>query len=863
VDPVLEREAELAQLDRVVGAATEGRGTLVLISGEAGAGKTALVRAFERRVPEPIAVVRSHCEPLSVPIPLAPIRELAVAAGVPAAAADNESDRLTVARALQARVREAAVVLVLEDLHWADAATLDVVRLMAAWVERAPVVLVLTYRDDEIEAHRELLLLLGDLVTHPARLRLHPAALSAEAVRRLSEPAGLDADELIRLTGGNPLLLVESIAAGGGVPATVRDATLARTRRLGAGARGALDAAAVIGQDVPLELLRTVASAEADALDECISHGVLVGAGTGLAFRHELIRHAVEQSISPVRRMELHARVLTALQERGGPGQPARLAHHAEQAGLPDLVHGYAIRAAREAERQGAQADAARQYERALAHGEPAPRERAELQVAFAWTAWLAGRETEALPVLADAVTTAERLGDRTLQAQALGTLSRALWALGRMLESRRAQEQAVEVAEGGEDPAALSHALAGLVRMLSLGADPAAALAAGPRALAQAAAAGLDVDRLDVELSLSLARGIHGEADAGPSVARCLEEALEAGLDQQTIRGYVNGCWIAGMNRDHATVDALAPRAFAFFEERQVLHPRDDVASALARSLLDRGRFDDAIRWALAAQRTPHNERPLAVAVEALARLRGGDAEAEQLLSGPMAQVEANDDYRLPLVSAARAEAAWLRGDRGAARAQVLAGLAVPGFEQCARPAGELALWAWRCGEPVPDLPHAPEAVRLELAGDWRGAMLAWRALDCPYDAALAALPGDAAAAREAAATLHRLGATAAARAFARERAARGHSAPRGPRRSTLADPAGLTVREREVLAHVARGATNREIAAALHLSERTVAHHVASVMGKLRTPTRTAAAAEAQRLGLLAEDGRAARPT
>jgi DNA-binding NarL/FixJ family response regulator len=152
---------------------------------------------------------------------------------------------------------------------------------------------------------------------------------------------------------------------------------------------------------------------------------------------------------------------------------------------------------------------------------------------------------------------------------------------------------------------------------------------------------------------------------------------------------------------------------------------------------------------------------------------------------------------------------------------------------------------------------------VRLELAGDWRGAVRAWRALDCPYDAALAALPGDSAAAREAAAALQRLGATAAARAFARERAAGGRSAPRGPRRSTLADPAGLTVREREVLAHLAGGATNPAIAAALHLSERTVAHHVSSVLGKLGTPTRTAAAAEARRRGLLAEDGQARRPT
>jgi DNA-binding NarL/FixJ family response regulator len=150
------------------------------------------------------------------------------------------------------------------------------------------------------------------------------------------------------------------------------------------------------------------------------------------------------------------------------------------------------------------------------------------------------------------------------------------------------------------------------------------------------------------------------------------------------------------------------------------------------------------------------------------------------------------------------------------------------------------------------------PAPVRLELAGDWRGAERAWLALDCPYEAALALLDADAAAARRAAAALHRLGAVAGARALARERAARGAPAPRGPRRSTLADPAGLTVRERDVLAALARGATNREIAAALHLSDRTVAHHVSAVLGKLGAHTRTAAVAQARGRGMLApEDG------
>jgi DNA-binding NarL/FixJ family response regulator len=151
---------------------------------------------------------------------------------------------------------------------------------------------------------------------------------------------------------------------------------------------------------------------------------------------------------------------------------------------------------------------------------------------------------------------------------------------------------------------------------------------------------------------------------------------------------------------------------------------------------------------------------------------------------------------------------------------------------------------------------------VKLELEGDWRKAIRAWREAEAPYEAALAALPGDDAAARQAQGTLHRLGASAAARAFGRERAAHGSRAPRGPRRSTLAHPAGLTRREQEVLEQLATGATNPAIASALHLSERTVAHHVSAILAKLGATTRMAAIEQARGRGLLPQDRTVSEP-
>jgi DNA-binding CsgD family transcriptional regulator len=174
------------------------------------------------------------------------------------------------------------------------------------------------------------------------------------------------------------------------------------------------------------------------------------------------------------------------------------------------------------------------------------------------------------------------------------------------------------------------------------------------------------------------------------------------------------------------------------------------------------------------------------------------------------------------------------------------------------ARSAGELALWGARLGVALEVPAAAPEPVMLELAGEWRSAAEAWRELEAPYEAALAAMVGDDRTARGAMATLHKLGASAAARAFARERAARGARPARGPRGSTLANPAGLTRREQEVLEELESGASNAEIATRLHLSERTVAHHVSAILRKLDAANRHVAIGKARRMGLLAERAR-----
>ena len=297
---LLEREELLAQLEAL---RTEG-GRLVFVGGEAGVGKTSLVRAFAS---DGRALLGS-CENLTTPTPLGPFLDVGI---------DVTAEPRHVAVALL-RELERTPLLVLEDVHWADQATLDVVRVLGRRIDSTEALVVATYRDDEVDAEHPLRVVLGELTSSPGVVRLAVPRLSPEAVGELAEPYGADGDAIHALTHGNAFYVTEILAAGSEtLPETVRDAVLARTARLDPGARRLLDVVSVIPARAELSLLEAVAPAELAELDACLASGVLREDGDGVAFRHELARLAVESAIPPNRRRALHATILAALDGSG------------------------------------------------------------------------------------------------------------------------------------------------------------------------------------------------------------------------------------------------------------------------------------------------------------------------------------------------------------------------------------------------------------------------------------------------------------------------------------------------------------------------------------------------------------------
>jgi predicted ATPase len=276
---LLERARPLTTLNEYLAAVNRtGRGRLVFIGGEAGVGKSALVRAFCAEHTRSVSILSGACDALRTPRPLGPILEVAQLIGGELAQVLARGSRpYDVAAALMLALKTASpTILVLEDLHWADEATLDVLRLLGRRIESVPALVLASYRDDELDRVHLLRVALGELGAAEGVVRLSLGRLSAAAVAELGRPFGVDARDLYGKTGGNPFFVTEVLAAGEvSIPPTVRDAVLARASRLPSAAFRLLEAVAVVPPQAEPWLLEGLAPDAADLLDDCLAAGML------------------------------------------------------------------------------------------------------------------------------------------------------------------------------------------------------------------------------------------------------------------------------------------------------------------------------------------------------------------------------------------------------------------------------------------------------------------------------------------------------------------------------------------------------------------------------------------------------------
>jgi DNA-binding CsgD family transcriptional regulator/tetratricopeptide (TPR) repeat protein len=856
---LLERHVELQTLGTAVERASTGHGSAVLVLGEAGIGKTRLVHAFLAAAAGRARVLAGACEDLLTPRALGPLRDAArSAADGPLAAALSpraDPDLLFTAVCDELATPPSPALLVIEDAHWADGATLDVLRYLGTRVQNLPAALLITYRDDALARDHPLRGVLGALGS-AAATRLRLTRLTSDAVREMAASTNVDPSELFRLTGGNPFFVSEVLANPGAVvPPTVVDAVLARVGTLSPPAQAALDRLAVVPSGVEVDLLRTLVD-DLAPVAEAERAGVVEVRDDVVAFRHELARRAVVESLPASTRLERNADVLRALLTRSDC-DPFRVLHHAVEAGDDAAVITHGPTAAREATRVGAHRQAAACYAQVLARGHRLTAARqAALGEAYAWALSNSNQLYSAVDAAATAAGLWQQDGDERRLVRALVTLSRQQWLTERTVAALESAERALELARplgDGYQNALATLNLGGLLVLIDREQDGLpylnAALGIAERSSAASVAALCHNYRGSALLQL-------GDRSGCDELLRSREQAADLGNHEYVMRAYYNlieGLWRLGEYREAL---GYIEQAENFGRDRDFRAHGYMFAARRCRLALMRGQWGEAeagLRKLLDGQGDPGMLGRETVPILARVLVRRGSAEAPEWLA-LAARYAARADVLEWLVptGVAHIEHAWLTGDRGQAGLypELL-------LERTDRPGmlvqrGELLVYLRRLGYPAEPFPGCPEPYVSTLRGDWRSAADAWLSQGNPYEHAVElAGSGQVEPTLKALRVLDGLGAEPAV-AIVRSRLRDMGVArlPRRPQPGTLTNPAGLTDRRLEILRLVATGLSNAEIAHRLVVSPRTVDHHVSAVLQKLGVQTRRDAAARAAEL-------------
>jgi ATP/maltotriose-dependent transcriptional regulator MalT len=858
---LLEREAALADLAKALDDVEGGIGTVVLIAGEAGIGKTRLVQAFALQCPSAVRVLWGGCDDLTTPRPLGPFRDIAASAG---GALDEvlstQPSRRDLFDALSAALRSPnpPTVLVVEDVHWADAATLDVLKFLGRRIDRLPVLLVITYRAEEIGPGHPLATVIGDVPAYATR-RVDLAPLSHEAVAILATAYPGSVDELYTITGGNPFLVTEALSVPElDVPPGVRDAVIAKLARLTAEARGVAEAAAVVPGRAERAVLEQIVAVDDDMLDEGWQRGLLEFDARAVWYRHELVRGAVLETLDERRKVEINAAVLAAL--TGGRADVARIVHHALEAGDADAVAEYGPIAARQAAAVSAHREAVAHYRASVAHLDHVPpADRAELLIAYAIEAYLTGDSATAIESAGGALDLARKSGDVQRQGVALRWLSRFHWWLGQPKEAEIAGQTAIALLESVPGSSELPMAYSNLAQLHMLAHNATEAESWATKAIESARAIG-DASALAHALNnLGSTRARAGNSRGIDLLRESLDLSLAEGLEDHAGRAYANLIWTLLDVRRFDEARRCIADGLGYAEKRELEGSLYYITAERARLHLCTGNWKAAERDArrvIGRPEEPGITRMPALATLAQLQVRlGSEAATESIEIARMLAEPTGELQRIGPVALAQGEHAWLSGDLSELRRAIepVYAMAVDAAQPWVL--DEFAFWMWRAGLDVETRTEPATPFAMQMQGDWLAAADTWDELGCPYERAMALF--DATTPRtlvEALGVLDELAAMPAARLVRRKLHALGvRSVPRGPRPSTRANPAGLTTRQLEVLRLLAQGFTNAEIADQLFVSPKTVDHHVSAILAKLEAGSRREAARIAHRLDLV----------
>lgn len=867
---LLEREAATETLLATLREASTGRGRMVVIEGEPGIGKTALLQSFCDMMDAKFRVHWGWNDPFTTPRPLGALHDMAATfnSEVGDMLRNGASPDLIFSTVLNALARAAEPsILIFEDLHWADHATLDLIRFLGRRVSLLKVMIVVTIRPTELDRDHPATILLGDLPTAAVtRIALMP--LSREAVDMLAGDRKEDGD-LYRATGGNPFFVTELLADGNGgeghLPVSIRDAVWARWSRLPATIRSFLETISILPSGVPAFMLPHLIGEDADrVVDQSIERGLLRRDEKGaLIFRHELARQATLERISPANQRVLHARmdhIFAALPNaESNTNLLAQRLHHIALSGNAERLLQLAPKAAAQAALLGAHQQAANHLATALDHVAMAPPPlAAQLYEDWAHETFLAGSVSSDETMRAYNFAISLWRSQRQIERVGLNLcrLARLHWRRGETDRAIAYTEDAVRELESMPACRELALAYSTRSQFLMLQDQFEEAIVWGERAIELSDRLGEVETRIHALNNVGTSLIFSGQSGG----SRLLEESLALSLQHEfhdhASRAYTNfseGCMLA---REFEMAERLMTEGISYCVQYDLDAAAHYLLGRHAQLRMEQGRLQEAqmiSEGVMSKTGFPRVMRLPAFLVLARVKMRLGQAEGVDLLNEALGQgVTTSEPQRIIPARLALLEAAWLRESCDEAREHVDALVAIGLKQLSSWDLGEMLVWLRRLSlpmsfeTPAADLP-APRAAELE--GKFEQAASLWLTLDQPYEAALSLMQVDDESTGEAlsrAVTMFDEIEAKAAAALARRRAMRlglTDALPkrrRGPYASARQHPLGLTLSEQKVLSLLLQGLGNKEIARTLSRSLRTIEHQVSSVLGKFNASNR-----------------------
>ncbi len=861
---LIEREGLLASLQQYFEDISDGEGHCVFIGGEAGIGKTALVKAFCKKQSDECSIYQGACDALFTPRPLAPLYDILWQVNKerwPTSPSSEERSALFADFFQELSAKKGKLLIVFEDIHWADEGTLDFIRFFARRIYQLRCLFILTYRDNEIHSRHPLRNVLGQLPPD-SFTKLVVTPLSKQAVVEMATQKGYSGEDVYSISGGNPFYVNEILASySPGVPDNIKDSILSVYERQKEGTKNAWQIWSVMPEGLEVDRVAKIKSALGKAIDHCFAISVILVQSGKVVFKHELYRRTIEESLTPFKRMELNKMMLELfLDSFEEKGEIERILHYAKNANEKKLVVKYAPEAAQKAALIGAHMEASKLYLTAIAYFEGNDTNQlAKFYKAYAYECYLSNQIQEAITFTEKVLNNSKENSDIEKTGDSLRFLSRLWWFDGNRKNAENFGWQAIEALKN--QPASFTKAMAfsNMSQLKMLSDEPAECMLWGEKAIAMAKELG-DEEILCHALNNvgSVQMFVHSSEQKGIAMLQqSLEIALRNYYHEHAARAYINLASGLVKLKNYAFADKTLQAGIHYCEERDLNSWSNYMLSWKARLNFETGDWTQA--WRIADNLLKNENQPAIIKITALIVLakimmRRGEDSLTLLKEVKTMCFQTMELQRVIPSMVALLEYEWLTGKtiiENTDIEQTILLMQHAGFDF---EKNEFVFWMKKAGRHFVAGKEVAEAFDISSTAKALKAAGFWKKSGCAYEQALALFEGKDDDKRKAMGLIQDLGAIAVYEKMKQEMRHLGiKNIPRGIRNSTRSNAAFLTGREMEILQLLKEELHNKEIAAQLYISAKTVDHHVSNILFKLDADSRSKAVTKAESMGIL----------